>query len=235
MNKVIITAEDFEYLKRWAKENPDKRFTLHIPFEDVLIETKDPEYPFMKTHFRAKVCLENGKLPFPFVAAFDAHIELDANNIITYSFIYSYATASATTEKVKWGGMTPQEEQRVLGELRSAIANTYTLTMAYINASEREVIQSVRKVETTVVKKKGKRVKTRHNHVISIDAIRKIYESRPKPAEPRGYTKPEYAVSIRGHWRNYKSGKKVWIEPHYNYKDKPKKEENVYRIKQSNT
>lgn len=232
MNKVVLTVEDVEYLKGWAKENPDKRFTLHIPFEDVLIETKDSEYPFMKPNFRAKVCLEDGKLPFPFVVDFDASLELDAKNIIKYSFIYSYATASATTEKVKWGGMTPQEEQRVLGELRSAIVNTYTLTMAYINASEQEVIQSVRKVETTVVKKKGKRAKTTHNHVISIGGIRKIYESRPKPAEPRGYTKPEYAVSVRGHWRNYKSGKKVWIEPHYNYKDKPKKEENVYRIKQ---
>lgn len=232
MNKIVLMAEDVEYLKRWAKENPNKRFTLHIPFEDVLIETKDPEYPFMKTYFRAKVCLEDGKLPFPFVVAFDAYIELDAKNIIKYSFTYSYATASATTEKVKWGGMTPQEEQRVLRKLRSAIVNTYTGTMAYINASEQEVIQSVCKVETTVVKKKGKRAKTSHNHVISIGGIRKIYESRPKPAEPRGYTKPEYAVSVRGHWRNYKSGKKVWIEPHYNYKDKPKKEGNVYRIKQ---
>lgn len=232
MNKVVVTAEDVAYLKRWAKENPDKRFTLHIPFEDVLIETKDPEYPFMEPSFRAKVCLEDGKLPFPFVVDFDASLKLDENNLIKFSFAYSYATASATTEKIDWGGMTPQEERRVLGELRSAVVNTYTLTMAYINASEQEVIQSVRRVETTVIKRKGKRTKTRHNNVISIGGIRKIYESRPKPAEPRGYTKPEYAVSVRGHWRNYKSGKKVWIEPHYNYKDKPKKEGNVYRIKQ---
>ena len=80
MDKVVLTVEDVEYLKGWAKENPDKRFTLHIPFEDVLIETKDPEYPFMKPKFRAKVCLEDGKLPFPFVVDFDASLELDTKN-----------------------------------------------------------------------------------------------------------------------------------------------------------
>jgi len=38
---------------------------------------------------------------------------------------------------------------------------------------------------------------------------------------PRHYTKPAEAVSVRGHYRTLKSGKRVWVKPFSKYKDKP--------------
>lgn len=40
--------------------------------------------------------------------------------------------------------------------------------------------------------------------------------------DKRGYHKPEYVVQVKGHFRTYKSGKKVWIEPLSRYKENGK-------------
>lgn len=38
---------------------------------------------------------------------------------------------------------------------------------------------------------------------------------------PRHYMKPTEAVSVRGHYRTLKSGKRVWVKPFSKYNDKP--------------
>lgn len=40
-------------------------------------------------------------------------------------------------------------------------------------------------------------------------------------ASPRHYTKPTEAVSVKGHYRTYKSGKRVWVNSFTKYKDNP--------------
>ena len=40
--------------------------------------------------------------------------------------------------------------------------------------------------------------------------------------DKRRYHKPEYVVQVKGHFRTYKSGKKVWIEPLSRYKENGK-------------
>ncbi len=46
--------------------------------------------------------------------------------------------------------------------------------------------------------------------------------------EKRSYTRPDTEVHVRGHWRTYKNGKRIWIEPFDKYKGGKKKERNNY-------
>lgn len=47
---------------------------------------------------------------------------------------------------------------------------------------------------------------------VSQIAIRKVYEKRPYQG---GHHSSPIPHDVSGHWRNYKSGKKIWIEPYH--------------------
>lgn len=49
-------------------------------------------------------------------------------------------------------------------------------------------------------------------------------------SEPRHYTKPTEAVSVKGHYRTYKNGKRVWVNSFTKYKDKQPNSGKTYKI-----
>lgn len=76
-------------------------------------------------------------------------------------------------------------------------------------------------------KKKSHNVKRVTKRIYVLTDI-ETKEGNNSDAEKRAYTKPDTEVHVRGHWRTYKSGKRVWIEPFDKYKGKKKKDRNDY-------
>ena len=75
--------------------------------------------------------------------------------------------------------------------------------------------------------KKVKRVKTLYTrtYVITGDITDKL----PKPV--KRHTKPDHEFSVRGHFRQYKSGKRVWVNPHIRCKGRKPSEGSIYIAK----
>lgn len=76
-------------------------------------------------------------------------------------------------------------------------------------------------------KKKSRNVKMVTKRIYVLTDI-ETKESNNSNAKKRAYTKPNNEVHVRGHWRTYKNGKRVWIEPFDKYKGKGKKGNNNY-------
>ena len=82
---------------------------------------------------------------------------------------------------------------------------------------------------TAVKKKKGKAKKDKsvktlssRKYIISGDFV----DDLPKP--PRRHSKPEREYGVRGHYRHYKSGKVVWIQPHTRCKGRKQNNGSTY-------
>lgn len=89
------------------------------------------------------------------------------------------------------------------------------------------VRQPVKRRSQGKSKKKSHSVKMTTKRIYVLTDIQ-TKESTGADAEKRAYTKPNTEVHVRGHWRTYKSGKRIWIEPFDKYKGKKKKDRNDY-------
>lgn len=79
--------------------------------------------------------------------------------------------------------------------------------------------------------------KLRKNPKQPLNLIKKTYIIRDfspadlhKFGEKRKYTKPDHEVQVRGYYRQYKSGKKVWVKPFSRYKDNGGRQRKEYKV-----
>lgn len=100
-------------------------------------------------------------------------------------------------------------------------------TLEYINSPRHEVVitekREVKKSKNG--KKKGKKGKKTYIY----KKVYKILDVKPNE-EKRKYTRIVESWRVRGHWRQYKSGKKVWIEEHTKGKKEEAQDLQEYRI-----
>jgi len=81
--------------------------------------------------------------------------------------------------------------------------------------------------------------KLRRDRKAPLPLIRKTYVLQefeatqlPSLSGKRSYTKPDHEVSVRGYYRHYKNGRRVWIEPFTRYKDKGKQQAKIYELQE---
>lgn len=99
-------------------------------------------------------------------------------------------------------------------------ARKYHALMLFM-AHYREEITVEQRVESRPAKAKNRKRSARRRQPL----IRRIYtvtdfDAAALPKAKRGYTKPDHEVNVRGHYRRYKSGKVVWVQPAVRYKGK---------------
>lgn len=101
----------------------------------------------------------------------------------------------------------------------------HSTVMAYME-HYREVRERVssKRVSQPVVKKKKRKTK----RVAKLGRI--VYQINVPSVESikREYKRRSESWTVRGHWRNYKNGKKVWIRPHVRGEKKESVEGKVY-------
>lgn len=97
--------------------------------------------------------------------------------------------------------------------------------MQYANLYREQIESSQTTVEKTEKVWNGKKYK---NRVVTLHS--KIYTLPQLGAIPkhRKWTRPTEEVSVRGFWRHYKSGKKVWVKPFSKYTDNEVKSAPTY-------
>lgn len=133
-------------------------------------------------------------------------------------------------------------EDAVLKELQDNTSLVFGI-LAFMKASK-EIVKSTR-VKREPVSSKYSNNKKKSNKKKKTYLYNKIYKlnkdslssATKKAAEEEGIkeSKREYHISSwyqRGHWRNYKSGKKVWIEAQFKHPKNLKKEDagKTYKI-----
>ena len=96
-----------------------------------------------------------------------------------------------------------------------------------------ETVEVKERVISPPASSKKKRSQTRkHRPLIRRTYILPELDEQELPAIERAkrpYTKPQHEVSVRGHYRRYKSGKVVWVGPSVRYKGKTE-QNTVYKL-----
>lgn len=123
-------------------------------------------------------------------------------------------------------GETDKIEKSEKGVFKEIISNTGRLVigeLAYVNLliHHQEVnieeISTEKRVSVSSNKKKNrnnKKTKTVRTINISENTVKRVYKkSNDDNTEKREYIRQVQSWTVRGYWRTYKSGKKVWIEP----------------------
>lgn len=136
-----------------------------------------------------------------------------------------------------------ENEDAVLKELQDNASLVFGI-LAFMKASK-EIVKSTRVKREPVSKKSSSSNKKKSSKKKKTYLYNKIYKlnkdslssATKKAAEAEGITegKREYHISSwyqRGHWRNYKSGKKIWIEAQFKHPKNLKKEDagKTYKI-----
>lgn len=108
------------------------------------------------------------------------------------------------------------------------VLNLITNTLNYIQSPKAEVVISERKESMNT--NKNKKVKTSKNRKTYIH--KKIYKvlNVPEDYVKRSYIRTAESWGVRGHWRHYKNGKKVWINSYIKGRKDKQEKSKEYRI-----
>lgn len=101
---------------------------------------------------------------------------------------------------------------------------TYTslliMTIVFAASNKIDYIECKEIERHSITKKEAKRNRVDKDRPLSL--IRKVYLFNKKKdfSKIRHHKSPECEFGVRGHWRNQKSGKKIWIKPYRKCKGK---------------
>ncbi len=115
------------------------------------------------------------------------------------------------------------DEEAFAGKLIHLILST----LEYINSPRQEVV--VTEKREVKKSKKGKKNKRNRGKTYIYKKVYKILDVKPNE-EKRKYTRIAESWRVRGHWRKYKSGKKVWINGYSKGKGRDTQDKKEYRI-----
>ncbi|KFX58345.1 hypothetical protein HYH39_06710 [Clostridium botulinum] len=126
-------------------------------------------------------------------------------------------------------------EQELIEHVHNSIISFimwYFNVLAYSQVNQESIIRETRihtkKVQSKKDKRAGKKPKVK---LIKQNIIRINTDNIKEPTEEekREYERHIAGWTVRGHWREYKSGKKIWIKPQIRG-DKEQMESKIYEI-----
>lgn len=130
-----------------------------------------------------------------------------------------------------------KDDEKALHSYIQSVVSIYPVLMAYME-HYREVVEKKeikhQNVKSKVNKqgKKKKKITYIHNTVYKLaEDIVTDTLTTDEAEKKRSYTSPTDPFKVRGHWRNYKSGKQVWV-PGYvkNKKEDQQAEPKTYKV-----
>lgn len=124
-----------------------------------------------------------------------------------------------------------EEKKRLMSAILKGDNTLYKEALKYHSlmcfaAHYENVVEVSEKRRNSISKTKARKIARKSGKEVSLySTVYKLSGSeaidKAIASAPRHYTKPTEAVSVRGHYRTLKSGKRVWVKPFSKYNDKP--------------
>ena len=201
MDKIKLTLEDLEKLMEWRDNNQD--FVRTCPPALSEIEVFAPS----GIHFKA--FREGNRILF--------HVYFNKKKLGKLDMLTEGVGIPKGMTKVTRNTLSPTMSISTRNELAQDVNTTYCSLMAYMTYAKENVERVPRKGVTHRAKaKRLSKPSTSFTYILH-------YKSKNSPSEGH-HRSPQGVFGVRGHFRQYKSGKRVWIEPYQkgtgNKKDK---------------
>lgn len=223
MNKIIIPSIDrARSINRWFLKNNDLLggVSLNLPFSEGLLEIT--HYPF-KLYFKDseenvsfEVCFQNRDRDFAFK-------------------INKGKETMSFTRMPKEGSIDFEMFVGGRNELFTLFYGVMSLIVYHKDAVAESLVRT--KEPTAPVKSirhrskskgKSKPSKPQTQHIYVLQSFEPKEATQKLKAAKRKYTKPTTEVQVRGHYRTYPSGKRVWVKPFTKYNGKKSSKDKEY-------
>lgn len=226
MDRIVIrTQEDKDAICDWViaflEKLPDEKVPFVPPFDsgELVVESDQAVLQFK--------CLGEGGVSFRTLATYNREMSV-------FGFKYNYSTQQVTD---KWfnpklldvpKAIKKEEEWQYCQRLAMIWFSVMLLATYY-----RPEFDSRKQIvgEKAKPRKKGKKSKATtkmlyvRNYVVGADMLDKL------PHEVKHRKGPDHEFGVRGHYRHYKSGKVVWIQPYTRCKGRGEGRDRTYIAK----
>ena len=211
MDRIIVKkTEDILKIVEWSKG-----FLNTLPPDDPV--SFKPPFAKGEIYFEE----EGTRIHFESLGEGDVAMSVYTRNRQGYFVKYKFNYSSGSISDVRYGdGLDAALAAQSYIEKHGDVNMTYSIywfclmllaTYYRPELERKQWTSSEKKLPKKAGKKNGKRQKTAtktlyvKNYVVDTDTVLAI---------PRHHRKPDHEFGVRGHYRHYKSGKVVWIEPH---------------------
>lgn len=201
MDKIILTIKDVETLLTWRDQNVDLVRRSAAPFKAIILD-------FPETKVNIKAINDAGRITF--------YLSVNgqrAGKLKGLQLPAGFIKISSNTTKLK-----KEDIQSIITVYSSLMALIAYHTPAPAAAT------ADKQPRNNKAANKAKQRRTRSG----LTYILKASSSGPRVSLPGGHASPAGAFNVRGHFRQYKDGRRVWINP---YKKGTGKEKNkTYKL-----
>ena len=186
MDKIILSNKDVETLLKWRDQNKDLIRRNAAPFKGILLQ-------FPESFIDIKAYNDAGKITF-------------------YLFINGLKAGKITGRQLPGGLLQVKKNTTKLSsdDIQSIIT-VYASLMALIVYHKPEAAAAAKEAGRERPKKAKNGQERRKN---SVTYLLKHSSSGPRIQQRGKHSSPAGVFTVRGHYRYYKNGRAVWIEPY---------------------
>jgi hypothetical protein len=206
IDKIILTAKEYEDISNWVQQQHFD--SVDITLNEGMIIMKDIEYRGFKIEMGIyfRINNDNGEI---FVQQYDM---ADMTPLITATIDEEYFKSGKMRIEVKnrWDRFLKRDDLE--NNIKITVLTVLDI-FQYMNHYRENVVITE---ETKRVRKKPKhtRTKNKKSNVVPLKSKKYTFANTNKGEREYKYNRHKEVWSVKGHWRHYKDGHKVWIKPH---------------------
>jgi hypothetical protein len=205
IDKIILTYKEYEDIANWVQKQEFE--SVDITLEEGMIIMQDIEYRGfeMQMGIYFRINDKNGEI---FVQQYDMD---DMTPLITATVDEEYFKSGKMQIEVKnrWDKYLKRDDLEK--NIKITILTVLDI-FQYMNHYQEKVVVTEK---TSIKRKKPKhKAKSKKSNVVPLKSKQYSFENTNSSTKRYKYNRHKEIWSVKGHWRHYKDGRKVWIKPH---------------------
>jgi hypothetical protein len=203
LDRILLSDDDVKRILEWDRENHHKFNSIDFPLTEGLLLVKKYADFFQKEITSALYFKISSDVIHFRLYEWDSKEEL-ASFDLDENF---YKNQKLSNVKIYFKDSTEDE-------LYMDFKYQFLLLLAtfqYMNHHEHVVREQ--KIRKTISKRPKAKSNSSKNRVVKITSVQYSFDYSNEGAK-RAYQRHTESWKVRGHWRHYKNGKSVWIEPY---------------------
>jgi hypothetical protein len=207
VDKIILTYKEYEEIATWVDEQDFD--SVDITLNEGMIIMNDIDYRGIKANMGIyfRINNANGEI---LVQQYDMEdMKVILSGIVDEEYFKSGKMRIEVANK-RWSRLFKQEDLE--HNIKITILTVLNI-FQYMNHYRENVVITE---ETKRVRKKPKHstTKNKKSNVVPLKSKKYTFTNTNRVGREYKYNRHKEVWSVKGHWRHYKDGHKVWIKPH---------------------
>lgn len=220
LDKIILTEEQHSHIMAWGDKHHKEFDSIDFPFTECLIEI-----PVYVESFRGHT-INRSFTSLYYVRVTDQSILFKQYDKADYQEVLSFKLDNAMNDIIDFIDLKTSVSGLDDKQLREQAIHTVLTCFSIFQYINHKPATIIAERASRTVKKRGKHKQGGKTKIIKVNTVKYTFDLTKE--DKREYTRKTEAWPVRGHYRHYKNGKKVWIKP--TVKGKGETSGNTYKL-----